>query len=90
MIDENINYKPYKNGERLIIEVVITDEDKSFDFLGGALFNRISTENMGFDIDKVCFWKDRYIDNIPVELRSEIIDKLQKSIDEIRNLVEIY
>lgn len=90
MIDENIQAKPYKKGDRIIIEAIITDEETSFDFLGKALFNRINTSDMGFDIDKVSFWKDRYIDNIPMELRNEIISKLQKSIDEIRDLVDIY
>ena len=90
MIDENIQAKPYKKGDRIIIEAIITDEEISFDFLGKALFNRIDTTDMGFNIDKVSFWKDRYIDNIPMGLRNEIISKLQKSIDEIRDLVDIY
>lgn len=88
MIDENVNSKPYKVGDRLIIEVIVTDEDKSFDFLGKALFNKISTEDLGFNVEKVCFWKDRYIDSIAIELRDEIIQKLQKSVKEINELIK--
>lgn len=89
MIDENVNCKPYKKGDRLIIEVVVTDEDKSFDFLGKALYKKLNTDNMGLSIDKVFFSKDKYIDNIPKELRSEIINKLQQSVDEVRDLLDI-
>ena len=90
MIDINAGCKPYKKGDRLILEIIVNDEDKSFDFLGKALRNKFNMEELGFNIDKVCFWKDRYIDNIPIELRSEIADKLQKALDEIRGLIEIY
>lgn len=89
MVDENINCKPYKKGDRLILEVIVTDEDKSFDFFGKAITNRISTDEFGFDIDKVCFWQERYMNNIPLELRKEIIDKLQNSLDEIKGLVGV-
>ena len=87
MIDINAGCKPYKKGDRLILEIIVNDEDKSFDFLGKALRNKFNMEELGFNIDKVCFWKDRYIDNIPIELRSEIADKLQKALDEIRGLI---
>lgn len=88
MIDENINSKPYKVGDKLIIEVTITDEELSFDFLAKAIMNKISTNDLGFNIDSVCFWKDRYIDNIPLELRKEIISKLEQSINEIGNILK--
>lgn len=81
---------PYKVGDRLIVEVVVTDEDKSFDFLGKAVLGKLDTKDFGFDVDKVCFWKDRYIDNIPIDLRSEIANKLQKALDEVRDLIGIY
>lgn len=87
MIDEDIDCKPYKKGDRLILEVIVTDEDKSFDFLGKAILNKINTDNLGFNVDSVSFWKDRYIDSISLELRTEIITKLQKSIDEIGELL---
>lgn len=90
MVYENTNCKPYEKGDRLILEVIVTDENISFDFLGKAITGRLRTEELGFEIDKVCFWKDRYINNIPLELRTEIVNKIQKSVDEIRGLIEIY
>lgn len=87
MIDENVDCKPYKKGDRLILEVVITDEDKSFDFLAKSMMNKLDTDEFGFSLDKVSFWKDRYIDHIPLELRSEIVEKLQKYVDEIAEIL---
>lgn len=89
MIDENINSRPYKVGDKLILEIEVTDENKSFDFLGKALFNKLDTSEFGFKVDTVCFWKDRYIDNIPSNLRADIIKSLQKSLNEITNILGI-
>lgn len=88
MIDENIDCKPYKKGDRLILEVIVTDEDKSFDFLGKAILNKLSTDDLGFNIDSVSFWKDKYIDNIPLELRNKIVTKLQESVEEIEKILK--
>ncbi|WP_252251285.1 hypothetical protein [Clostridium sp. VAP52] len=90
MIDEEIGAKPYKVGDKLILEVTVTDEDISFDFIGKAIFNRISTEDLGFNINMVSFWKDKYINNIPLQLRKEIRDNLQKTMDEISDLIDIH
>lgn len=88
MIDENIGFKPYKKGDRLILEVIVTDEEKSFDFLGKAIMNRLDTKDLGFDVDKVSFWKERYIENIPLELRNDIVNKLQESVAEIEKILK--
>ncbi|MGN2339405.1 hypothetical protein ACTFIN_14975 [Clostridium cagae] len=90
MIDENIGAKPYNIGDKVILEVTITDEDKSFDFFGKATMNKISTESLGFNVDCVSFWKDKYIDNISIQLRTEIKDKLQNAMNEISDLIDIY
>jgi len=90
MIDMNVNEKPYKVGDRLILEIEITDEEKSFDFLGKAILNQLNTSALGFTVEKVAFNKDKYIDNIPLELRNEIINRLQEAMDDIRELTSIY
>ena len=90
MEDVNVNEKPYKKGDKIVLEITITDEDKSFDFIAKSILGKNnSKEELGFIVDKVSFWKDRYIDNISLELRQEIVDKLQKSINEIRELTGI-
>lgn len=90
MEDLNIGAKPYKVGDKLIIEVTVTDEDKSFDFLGKAITNKINTSDLGFEVDLVSFCKEKFVDNIPLQLRSEIADKLQGAINDIRDLLKIY
>lgn len=91
MIDENINEKPYKKGDKLILEITITDEDKAYDFFCKSILNKPDApdKKLGFELDLVSFWKDRYINNIPEELRRKIIETLEKSIDEIRELTNI-
>jgi hypothetical protein len=85
--DMNVGCKPYKKGDKLIIEVTVTDEDKSFDYLGKCLTGRMDTSDMGLNIVLVSFWKDRYKDNIPLELRSEILNKFNKTFDEIEGIL---
>lgn len=89
MEDINIGAKPYKKGDRLIVEIIVTDEDKSFEFLGKSVMGKLDTQELGFEVDKISFWKDRYINNIPFDLRKEIIDTLQRSIDEIKTLTGV-
>lgn len=91
MIDENVNEKPYKKGDKLILEITITDEDKAYDFLCKSILRKPDApdKDLGFELDLVSFWKDRYVNNIPEQLRREIIDTLQKSIDDIIKLTGI-
>lgn len=89
MEDINIGAKPYKKGDKLILEITVIDEDKSFDFLGKSIMGKLDTQDLGFKIEMVSFWKDRYINNIPAELRKEIIETLQKSIDQIKDLTGV-
>lgn len=87
MEDINVGCKPYKKGDKIIIEATITDEDLSFDYFGKCLTGRTDTSNLGFKIDLVSFWKDKYKDNIPLTLRQEIYNKLNVTFDEISNLL---
>lgn len=89
MEDINVGCKPYKKGDKLIIEVTVTDEDLSFDYLGKCLTGRIDTSNLGFKIDLVSFWEDKYKDNIPLALRQEIYNKLNNVFEDIGDLLSI-
>lgn len=51
--------------------------------------NKLDTTQFGFDIDSVCFWKDRYMQNIPKQLRTEITHKLEQTIEDINKLIQI-
>jgi hypothetical protein len=87
MEDINIGCKPYKKGDKLIIEVTVTDEDLSFDYLGKCLYRDKDTSDIGLKIESVAFHKERYKDNIPLELRSEILNKFNKTFDEIEGML---
>lgn len=91
MIDENINSKPYKKGDKLILEITVVDEDKVYDFLCKSILRKEDAQDkeLGFELDLVSFWKDRYINNIPEDLKKEIIETLQRSIDQIKQLTGV-
>lgn len=89
MEDLNINEKPYKKGDKIIIEVEITDVDKSFDFLGKAVIGKLDTSEFGFDVQKIIFSKDKYVEFLSSELRTEITNNLQKSINNINEVLEV-
>lgn len=91
MIDENIDKMPYKKGDKLILEITVIDEDKVYDFLCKSILCKPNApdKELGFSLDLVSFWKDRYINNTSEELKKEIINTLQKSIDDIKNLTGV-
>lgn len=89
MEDINKACTPYKKGDKLIIEVTVTDEDLSFNYLGKCLYNRMDTSNIGLQIESVAFHADRYKDSIPMELRQEISNKLNDAFNDIDSLLSI-
>lgn len=90
MEDINIDKRPYSLGDKLLVTITVTDENKSFDFLGKAMYNKLDISDFGFTIDAVAFSKDKYVDHIPMELRTEIQSKLNKAFEEISDLIQIY
>lgn len=89
MEDLNIDKKPYKKGDKLIIEIEITDVEKSFEFLCKSIMRRKDMSEFGFEVDKLILSENKYVESLSVELRTEIANKLQRSMDEIREMLQI-
>lgn len=88
MMDKNVGAKPYKIGDKLILEITVTDENKSFDWLGKTILNKIDINKLGFTVDSVSFRKDKYINNIPIQLRQDIQNELNKAFSNISDLLK--
>jgi len=89
MKDINANEVPFDNGDKIIIEVTIKDSDKAFEFLAKSILGQLNNSHLGFDIESFTFSKDRYIENTPFELRKEINKKLNKTIEEINEMIGV-
>lgn len=89
MKDINAGEVPFNNGDKIIIEVQITDSDKAFEFLGKSILGQLDNSHLGFDIELFTFSKDRYVNNTPHELRNEINKKLSNTMQEINDLIGI-
>lgn len=74
---------PIKTGEKTMVEIEITDEEKAFNFFGKALTGRMDMSDYGFEVNSLSFNKDVYIENIESKLRAEILDMIGKSTTEL-------
>lgn len=88
MIDKNIGSIPYETGDKIIIEAIVTDPELSFNYIGKALMNNISTADIGLQFENLIFSENRYKECISDKLRAEIKDAIGKAITKIDKLLE--
>lgn len=74
---------PIKTGEKTMVEVEITDEDKAFDFFGRSLTGRADMSEYGFEVNSLSFSKDKYLDSIEDKLREELLGIVGKTTTEL-------
>ena len=87
MTDLNIGAAPYKAGDKIMLEVTITDADIANDFITKIMHGPKYAESVGFDIDKSFYWEDRYEKAVRQELLSAIVDEHMKTIDTISDIL---
>ena len=74
---------PIKTGDKTMVEVEITDEDKAFNFFGKSLTGRADMSEYGFEVNSLSFSKDQYLDNIEDKLRNELLNTVGKTTTEL-------
>ena len=78
---------PFKDGDKVIVELTITDTDKAYFFLIGSLLNKVDTSEQGISIQLVSAWEDLYKKGMSNKLKQDVTELLEKQKQEVEDLI---